>query len=222
MSGGDERLAGELATQTLGQHLGTEGRQAVVQGATGIRGGDRRASLQQHRARVEAGFHLHQIDSALCITGENRALDGCGTPPAWQQTGVYVPATEPGHRQHLAWQDQSIGDDHQQVGLIRRQRLLHRAGLQRFRLFHRDAGIERCLFHRAGSQFSPTAGGSIGLGIDRHHIGAAGAAGFETGHRKLGGAGENQTKPAAIQALAACLRCLSSRFSSRARLSDDR
>jgi hypothetical protein len=51
---------------------------------------------------------------------------------------------------------------------------------------------------------------------------AAGATGLEAGYGKFGGSRENQPQPRAIQALAACLRCFSSRFSNMLRLSADR
>jgi hypothetical protein len=51
-----------------------------------------------------------------------------GAAPARQQAGVHVPAAEPRDRQHLARQDQAIGDHHQQVRLVGGQLLLQFGG----------------------------------------------------------------------------------------------
>ena len=69
----------------IGQKIGIDCRQPVMQIASGIPRPDRTASARQHRSGIKPGFHQHGADSGLGIAGGNRPLDRCGPTPARQQ-----------------------------------------------------------------------------------------------------------------------------------------
>src|SRR6185437_17152126 len=55
---------------------------------------DRYARAGEDRPGVQARIHLHQRYAALAVPGQNRALDGRRSTPAWQQGGVQVDAAQ--------------------------------------------------------------------------------------------------------------------------------
>jgi len=106
-------------------------------------------TLREHRARVEAGVHLHDRDAGLAIAGEERALDRRGTTPARQQRSVNVPGTTRSGVKRGLRQKQSVGSNDQGVrtrgpdaldvfgaelvGLVQFQPALQRVALDRAR-----------------------------------------------------------------------------------------
>jgi folate-dependent phosphoribosylglycinamide formyltransferase PurN len=155
---------------------------------------ERRTPLEQHGAGVEAGFHLHQVDAAFFVTGEDRALDRRRAAPARQQRGMHVPAAEARQRKHGLRQDQAIGDHHQQVGRLRGELLAHGLVAQRLRLLDRHASCERGLLDRTRPELASTPRRPVRLGVDRHHLRAAGKAGLEGGNGEFRRSGEHQSQ----------------------------
>ena len=91
--------------------------QPVVQAGGGVRGQDVHGLAQQHVPSVQARIHLHDGDTRLRITGLDGAMDGRRPPPARQQAGVDVQATQRWQVQHPLGQDQAVGGHHHHVGL---------------------------------------------------------------------------------------------------------
>jgi hypothetical protein len=113
----DRLDAGAQQAQAVGQHLRAQLGQLVVQLAAGIGGGDRQLLVQQHRAGVQAGLHLHQAHAGFGVAGLDRTLDRRRAAPARQQRGMHVPATLGRDGQHGLRQDQAVGHHHHQVRL---------------------------------------------------------------------------------------------------------
>ncbi|MCW0417171.1 hypothetical protein NB689_002925 [Xanthomonas sacchari] len=136
----------------------------------GLVGTDRGPLRQQHRAGIQARFHLHQAHPGLAVAGLDRALDRRGAAPTRQQRGMHVPAAMGRDRQHRLGQDQPVGHHHDQVRLQRAQRLQGFRRAQRLRLQHRDAARHRFQLDRRRGQPAAAPGGPVRLGVDRDHF----------------------------------------------------
>ena len=230
--------AGGQAGDGFDHRFRAERGEPVVQAAAGVRGGNRRAHLEQHRAGVEPCFHLHHGDAALRVAGFHRALDRRGAAPARQQRGVAVDAAQARDIEYRLGQDQAIGDHHHQVRAQGRQLRLGLGIAQALRLHDRQAMLQGQVLHRAGHQFLPAAGRPVRLGVD----GDDPMWGVEQGLEMLGGefrgSGEDDAQCLAHAGLAkrkglpgqafggwghACCRCCFSSFlRMRSRLRVDR
>ena len=71
-----------------------------------------RHGLEQHRPGVQARFHLHDGYSGVGVSGQNRALHGCGTAPAREQGAVDIEAAHFRGVEDRPRQDQAIGGNH--------------------------------------------------------------------------------------------------------------
>ena len=80
--------------QHANNQLRSQRRQFVMQRLRVVIVSNRYRLLQQHRAGVETGVHLHDGDAGFTITGEDSALDGCCAAPARQQGCMNVEASQ--------------------------------------------------------------------------------------------------------------------------------
>jgi hypothetical protein len=69
-------------------------------------------------AGVEPLVHLHHHHAGLFIAGHDRPLDRRGTAPARQQRGVAVVAAVAGAVEDRFRQQQAVGDDDGDIGLV--------------------------------------------------------------------------------------------------------
>jgi len=177
--------------QVVSQQLRTHAGQPVMQARTGILRPDRAAGTGQDRPGIQTGFHLHETDPGLGITGQDSALDGGCPAPARQQGGVHIDASEARSGEEGCRQDQSIGHDHHQVRLMSRQPGDRRLALQAERLADPQPVPERELLDRAGEGVSPPPGGSVRPGVDGDHFGAALQQDLQGGNCEVGRTGKD-------------------------------
>ena len=89
--------------------------QRVMQALRGGRGGDRHFAFQQHGARIQPRFHLHDADAAFIISRQYRALDGRGPAPARQQGAVDIDAAIFWRIQNILRQNQPVGGNNRDI-----------------------------------------------------------------------------------------------------------
>jgi hypothetical protein len=148
------------------QRFGAERRQAIVQGSCCLARTDRHGTREEHRARVEPRFHLHDRHATLGIASGDRALNRRSAAPARQQGSVNVDATETRRLQDRLRKQQPVrGDDHD-VGRPALQSLDRRGLTQRRRLLDRQGVPHSALLDRAGRDLLAATGGTIRLRVD--------------------------------------------------------
>ena len=212
--------AGAQQAQAVLEHFRAQRGETVVQRAAGLVGGDGCFQRQQHRPGVQALLHLHQAHAGALVAGLDGALDRRGAAPARQQRGVHVPAAIGGDGEHRGRQDQPVGHDDEQVRCERSELL---AGLHRpevLRLVDRDPARQGFELDRGGLQLAAAPGGSVGLGVGRHHLATARRR-TQGRHGELRRAGEDQAQR--HQAASSPSRfCLASLRLTSSRLSGER
>ena len=166
---------------------------AVMQAAAGVGGGNRRSHLEQHRAGIQSGFHLHYGDAAFTVTRLHGALDRRRAAPARQQRGMAVDAAQTRGVQHHLRQDQSIGHHNHQVRLQRGQFGLCFRRPQGGGLVHRNAVLDGQLLDRAGHQLVAAAGRAVRLGVDGDDLMLGAEQGLEVFGGELRGASKDDT-----------------------------
>ena len=92
---------------------------ALGQGRGRVVGMNVHPFAEQDRTLVQPFAHLHDLDAGLAVAGHDGALDRRGAAPARQQRGVDVDAAEPRRLENGLGQDQAIGDDDGDIGVIR-------------------------------------------------------------------------------------------------------
>ena len=76
------------------------------------------ALLERDRPGIEGFFHPHHRDAGFAVARHDGALDRRRAPPARQQRGVQVEAPLGRRVENGFRQDQAIGDDDRDVGLV--------------------------------------------------------------------------------------------------------
>ena len=128
------------------------------------RGIDRDAVAREHRARVEAGFDLHEADAGLLVTGEQRALDGRGAAPARQEREVNVHETERERIEQGGGQQLPERDDDARFGAARGDVVDDLTGFHR--RGDRQAELGRGLLHRRRIRAPSPRAARVGLRDD--------------------------------------------------------
>ena len=121
------QIASREAVERLRHERRAEFREPVMQLSGRHVRADRRARRDRHRARVEPGVHLHDIDAALPVAGHDGALDRRGAPPARQKRAVQVETAQHRGFQNGLGQKQAIGHDYRGIE-IEGWRLLAKSG----------------------------------------------------------------------------------------------
>src|SRR5438105_283325 len=160
---GAGREAGSQAIERLQERRGAEARERLVERATGVARGNGEPALQQHRAGVPTRVPLHDRDPGLGVDEDGCPLDGRRSTPARQERGVDVEAPQGRQRENLAWQDQSVGDDHQHLRLPRLERRARLGAVESLRLRERHPRGECGALHRARSESAAAAPGPVRL-----------------------------------------------------------
>src|SRR6266480_4569829 len=229
--GAGRQCAGSESLDRLQERRGAELRERIVERAAGVARGNGEPALQQHRARVQTRVHLHDGDAGLGLPGEEGSLDGCGSAPARQERGVDVDAPQGRQSEDLAWQDQSIGRDDQNLRLPGEKRCARGGARESVRLRERHARGKRRGLYRAGGEFAAAAPGQVRLRQDPDEA-VAGEQRREGGQREFWRAGkgdaQRQYARRALPELAAApcgrrpLRSFSSFLRIRSRFRSDR
>jgi hypothetical protein len=106
---------------------------------------------------------------------------------------MHVPAAVFRNIQNALRQDQAVGNHDHDVGLKRAQRIARDMFLQRFRLQHFDAALQRLQLHRRRGQRPSASGGTIRLRVHRHDL-VVPRGGAQAGDGEGGGAGEDDAE----------------------------
>ena len=83
---------------------------------------------------------------------------------------MHVPATKPRDREHLARQDQAIGDDDRDIRCVGSEARARCGVLEILGLLDRKAQIERGLLDRTGAELAPATGRPVGLRIHCRNV----------------------------------------------------
>jgi hypothetical protein len=101
---------GERAQHETGPEFG----KLVVQYAKSF-SPDRRSFRHHDRSSVETGFHAHHHDAGFRISRHDSALDRRRAPPARQERGMEIEASESRRVEDRTRQQQAVGNDHRRV-----------------------------------------------------------------------------------------------------------
>ena len=140
---------------------------------------------------------------------------------------MHIDAAQPWGIQRTLRQQQAVGDDHHDIGGQCFEFSEHCRSAQRRRLVHRQLMAQRELLDRARSELFASAGGPVGLGVDRDNSMVAREQRREMAGGEIGRAGKDQAQRCAGDAASsrqeACSRCnLTSFWRMRRRFSGDR
>ena len=213
------RFDDSLCKPSEGLHL--QIRAHLCQGDQQLRRGraarDGDGAFQQHRPGIQAGVKPHGGHARFGVATGDCPLDGCGTPPAWQQRRVSVDAAEWWQLQHPSRQDPPVGNHDDGVRLESRQfRLKGFVVLQLVRLHYRDAQSLRLRLHRRGMNVARATHRFVGLRKDQQDFMTGSQECFQGRHRELWRPAEDHTHGNSIRAstihrsFAACVFCAGS------------
>src|SRR6266404_3164175 len=162
---GPER-AGSQSLERLQERRRAEGRERGVERTAGVARGNGEPPLQQYGACVQTRVHLHDRDAGFGVAGEQGSLDGCRSAPARQQRRVNVDAPQGRQNQDLAWHDQAIGHDDQNLRSPGLELCARGGAAESLRLCQRQLRGKRCELHRARGEFLAAPPGSVRLRQD--------------------------------------------------------
>src|SRR6266446_8216313 len=142
----DPERAGSQSLERLHKRRRAEARERGVERTAGVARGNGEPPLQQYGACVQTRVHLHDRDAGFGVAGEQGSLDGCRSAPARQQGRVNVDAPQGRQNQDLAWHDQAIGHDDQNLRSPGLELCARGGAAESLRLCQRQLRGKRCEF----------------------------------------------------------------------------